>query len=110
MDKIKKYEKIICTILTDYAEIQGIPSEIKSYTLFDKENKHYQLLSMGWYKQQYNYNVTIYLDIINDKIWIQQNNSDAQIAHELLESGVATDDIVLGFMLPSKREFAMAAM
>jgi hypothetical protein len=109
MDKVKKYQNIICKILGDYAKIQGIPVEIKSYTVFDKENHHYQLLSMGWFKQTYTYMVTMHLDIIEGKIWIQQNNSDANIAIELIELGVAKNDIVFGFMLPSKREFVTIA-
>jgi hypothetical protein len=109
MDKVLKYQQIICTILEDYAKIQGIPAEIKSYTLFDKEAHHYQLLSMGWFRQEYTYNVAMHLDIIDEKIWIQQNNSDAHLSLELIENGVAKEDIVLGFIQPTRQDYAAVA-
>jgi hypothetical protein len=103
MDKTLKYQSIICAILDKYALIQGIPVEIKSYTVFDKEQHHYQLLSMGWYKQTYVYDVIIHLDIIENQVWIQQNNSDADLVAELLVMGVDSQDIVFGYIMPSKR-------
>ena len=109
MDKLLKYQQIICEILDEYSKIQGIPAEIKSHTLFDKEAHHYQLLSMGWFRQEYTYNVAMHIDIIEEKIWIQQNNTDANIAKELIESGIAKEDIFLGYMLPSRRQFAATA-
>jgi hypothetical protein len=109
MDKVLKYQHIICTMLEEYAKIQGIPAEIKSYTLFDKEGHHYQLLSMGWFRQEYTYSVAMHLDIIDEKVWIQQNNSDANLSMELIELGIAKEDIVLGFMLPAKRQYATIA-
>ncbi len=109
MDKTLKYQQIICQMLTEYAKIQGIPAEIKSYTLFDKEAHHYQLLSMGWFRQEYTYNVTMHLDIIDEKIWIHQNNSDANLSKELIELGVAKEDIFLSFILPARQQFVAVA-
>ena len=44
-----------------------------------------------------------FIDIINEKIWIQQNNTEAKIVDELLERGVLREDIVLGFQHPQTR-------
>ncbi|MHC5732600.1 MAG: element excision factor XisI family protein, partial [Nostoc sp.] len=40
-----------------------------------------------------------------DKIWIQQNMTDVDLAQELLEMGVPKDDIVLGLQPPYKRPY-----
>jgi hypothetical protein len=41
----------------------------------------------------------------NCKVWIQVNNTDVQIADELMELGIAREDIVLGFLHASMRSF-----
>jgi hypothetical protein len=63
----------------------------------------------GWYKQEYVYQVVMHLDIIDEKIWIHQNNSDARLSQELFENGIPKEDIILGFMLPSRRVYATLA-
>ncbi|MHC5597432.1 MAG: element excision factor XisI family protein [Nostoc sp.] len=51
------------------------------------------------------YGTVLHLDIIDEKIWIQQDGTEVEIANELVESGVPREDIVLGFQLPSLRKY-----
>ena len=106
MDKIKKYEKIICELLTEYSEVKRIPVEVKAQVIIDKENHHYQLLSLGWHKSGFTYQTAFHFDIIENKIWIQQNNTDILIADELISKGVNKDDIILGFIAPTMRRYS----
>ena len=106
MDKIKKYQDIICDLLHQYGAIKKIPNEVKAQILIDKENHHYHLLSMGWHKNGFTYQTTFHFDIIGQQIWIQQNNTDVMIADELMEKGVLKDDIVLGFSAPTMRQYS----
>ena len=49
--------------------------------------------------------------IRNDKIWVEADNSNAQIVQQLLDCGVPREAIVLAFYSPQKRsltEFAVA--
>jgi len=112
MDKIKQYQMAILGILEENAAIKkSLTPDIRSEVVIDKEHHHYQLLSIGWHKQQFNYVVAFHFDIIGDKIWIQQNNTDVMVADELAARGVAKSDILLGFLNPSARaysEFAVA--
>jgi hypothetical protein len=48
---------------------------------------------------------SVHIDIKNNKIWIQHNGTENSIAKELIELGVAKDDIVLGFHTPYMRRF-----
>lgn len=53
----------------------------------------------------------IHIDIINDKIWIQYDDTEEGIATDLLDAGVPAQDIVLGFRPTELRpytEFAVA--
>ena len=111
MDKIKQYQTIICDLLNEYASIKkSLTPNVKSQILIDKENNHYQLLSIGWHNNRFVYTIAFHFDIIDGKIWIQQNNTDTLIADELHHHGVKRSDIVLGFLSDKARshsEFAL---
>jgi hypothetical protein len=49
------------------------------------------------------YNAVMHFDIKNEKIWIQRNMTDIQIAEELLEMGIPREDIFLGLQAPYTR-------
>nr|WP_263627792.1 element excision factor XisI family protein [Komarekiella delphini-convector] len=48
---------------------------------------------------------SIYFDIKNGKIWLQQNLTDQNPAEELVKMDVPQDDIVLGLQVPYKRQY-----
>jgi hypothetical protein len=53
----------------------------------------------------------LHIDIIDDKIWIQQDGTEEGIALELLDAGIPYERIVLGFRHPDIRpytDFAVA--
>ena len=47
----------------------------------------------------------IYRDVKDGKVWIQCNTIEMDIAAELVEMGVAKEDIVLGLHPPYKRPY-----
>ena len=49
------------------------------------------------------YNCFIHLDIKDNKIWIQRNMTEADLAQDLMAMGVVKEDIVLGLHPPYKR-------
>lgn len=46
----------------------------------------------------------MHLDIKNERIWIQQNTTQVDIATELVEMGVPKQDIVIGFHTPKMHQ------
>lgn len=60
---------------------------------------------MGWDKDQYRFGVIFHFDIVNGKIWLQQNRTDILIARELVQRGIPKDDIVLGLQPPEARSY-----
>ncbi|TAE41741.1 MAG: XisI protein [Runella slithyformis] len=106
MDKITNYRRILDEVLESYASIKkSLTPNIKTQKLIDRESDHYQLLSIGWHNNRFVYMISLHFDIVNDKIWIQQNNTDVLIADELVERGVPKTDIVLGFVPEKVRHF-----
>jgi hypothetical protein len=54
-------------------------------------------VSVGWQKSKFIYDVVFHFDIKNGQIWIQQNWTDLKLRQELVERGVANEDIFVGF-------------
>ncbi|BDA71284.1 hypothetical protein RIVM261_001810 [Rivularia sp. IAM M-261] len=46
----------------------------------DTENDHYQLLDIGWEEYNRIYNCFIHIDIKDEKIWIQENMTENDLA------------------------------
>lgn len=113
MEKLKKYEAMILALLEEYArDWNKGDKSIRSQVIADKENNHYQLIRIGWKNDQdYIHNCVFHLEIIDEKVWIQENRTDILIAEELVASGIPKQDIVLGLLPPSLRadsEYAAA--
>ncbi len=106
MDKVKKYQDILVAYLKDYAKIKpaNMP-DIDSYVITDWENNHFQLLQTGWNNHRYVFTVVFHFDIKDGKVWFQLNITDRDVVDDLMDMGVAREDIVLGFREPEMRPF-----
>jgi muramidase (phage lysozyme) len=105
MDKLEQYRSYIKNIFKEYASHRSLNPTIERQFICDTENDHYQLVNIGWDKYRRIYGCTMHLDIKDGKIWIQHNMTDIDIAEELVNLGVAKQDIVLGFHSPFMRQF-----
>jgi XisI protein len=104
MDKILKYETAILSFLNEYAQI--IPANLKkteNRVIADKTNHHYQLLRLGWQNDEHIFQTIFHFDIIDDKIWVQQNRTDLPLDEEFKYLGIAPEDIVWGVVHPNYR-------
>lgn len=104
MDKLTEYRQKIQQILTKYSQYKPSYGEVEIEEIFDVNRDRYQLISVGWNKQKRVYGSMMHLDIKNEKIWIQQNTTEVDIATELVEMGVPKQDIVIGFHTPKMRQ------
>jgi XisI protein len=105
MDKLEKYRASIKKILINYQQYTKADSQVEAQVIFDTEHDHYQLMYVGWENQRRVYGCVLHFDIKNEKIWIQHNGTEANVADELIDLGVSKNDIVLGFHSPYKRQF-----
>ncbi|MBS1792964.1 MAG: XisI protein [Acidobacteria bacterium] len=107
MDKSLNYREIIKSILSRYLEIdrQSPEEGIEYYLSCDDTNGHYIWGSIGWSKGRRARYVHAHLRIKNEKIWIETDLTEHGLANDLLENGVAKEDIVLAFQEPSMRRF-----
>jgi len=105
MAKLEQYRQNIQKLLMKYANNISTEEEIEVQLICDTTRDHYQILYIGWSGFDRIYNAVMHLDIKNEKIWIQRNMTDIQIAEELLEMGIPREDIVLGLQAPYKRPY-----
>lgn len=105
MDNLEQYRQYIQNILTKHGKYKTHREGIENELIFDTVHDHYQLMRIGWNGLSRVYHSVIHFDIKNEKIWIQQNMTDVDLAQELLEMGVPKEDIVLGLQPPYKRPY-----
>jgi XisI protein len=106
MEKIKKYQKAILQLLESYAAIKSpFMPDVENRIIADTKNHHYQLVRMGWYKDRHVHYTVFHFDILQNKIWIQENRTDVKIDQELIEAGVSPKDILSGMQHPAMRAF-----
>ncbi|BAZ16227.1 fdxN element excision controlling factor protein XisI [Calothrix sp. NIES-4071] len=106
MAKIDEYREAIQKLLTEYAEEDSDEENVELQNVFDTLHDHYQLLYVGWENRKRIFGPVMHLDIKNEKIWIQWNGTELDIAAQLMSMGVAREDIVLGFHTPYMRQYS----
>ena len=111
-NKIETYEKIIVATLNEYADaFNQQKNGVEAKVIADYAGKHFQLLNCGWRNDAYQFYVIFHFDILNDKVWVQENRTEMEVAEELVERGIPKSDIVLGLQPPEYRKltgFAVA--
>ncbi len=111
MDKINKYQNLILQILDDYTKVRYSNLDAENQLIADKEHHRYQVVTIGWDKNgKFVHDCPIHMDIINGKIWIQQNMTEIDLGEELVKRGVPKSDIVIGFLSPKMREYSEYAV
>ena len=107
MDKIAKYRQIIRKSLTPYKDdcYAGSP-ELRNEIIFDNEHDHYLVITIGWDSETHVRDCLFHIDIKDGKVWIQEDNTDSDIADILVDEGISKSDIVLGFHSPAMRRMS----
>lgn len=98
MDTLKRYSDIVCEVLLPLTNRKYSGIDVKNEAVFDTQTDRYLIMTIGW--QNPVRRITrclVQLDIINGKIWIQQDNTEEGIADELEAAGIPKSDIVLAF-------------
>lgn len=105
MERLAKYREAIVSWLSEQSQVPPVNGEIELQTIFDRDRDRYLLVALGWDGDLRFYNCLFHLEIKAGKIWIQRNETDWLITPDLIENGVAKEDIVLGFQPSYVREY-----
>ena len=107
MDALENYRDKIKNLMQTIAPPAD---EIESQILIDTEHDHYQITQVGWKNKHRIYGCILHIDIKDNKIWIQHNGTEIDIAYELVNMGIPKEQIVLGFQSPYKRQYTEFAV
>jgi hypothetical protein len=108
---LNTYQSIIQQLFNSYIEFLGETDDIQLETIIDTQNHHYLLVEVGWQNGRRIYGTLLHIDIIDQKLWIQQDGTEEGIADELVTLGIPKQQIVLGFKPSDRRrvtEFAVS--
>lgn len=103
MGTLNRYREIIETMLSGVARLPTSSPGVENKTLFDREANRYAVLSLGWEGARRIHHFLAHLEIIEGRIWVQEDNTDLALAEELERAGIPRSDIVLGFHPPEVR-------
>lgn len=106
MDRIKKYQNTILSVLKEYVTDASSSPNVTFQLVADKENYHYQVVMMGWQNNEFFHECPIHIDIIDNKIWIQQNMTEWDFGQLFEKNNIPKSDIILGFLSPATRVFS----
>jgi XisI protein len=103
--KIANYQSYIIEILENRAKLVPVTMEkVERQVIADTTRNHFQLVSVGWWRENFRHSTILHFDIKPDgKIWIQVNWTEDDVAEMLMEKGVLKSEIVIGFHPPYVR-------
>jgi hypothetical protein len=99
MANINFYKTVLEKVFREEAEKYQVDLPKASRRLYIGDDKtHFVLIEIGWAEKRYLHRILFTVEIINDKIWIHEDNTDIDLVGKLLDSGIPKSDIVLGFV------------
>lgn len=110
MDKLLKYENLILSVLERYATIEYANLQAVNEIIADQAHHRYQLVTIGWKGYKRIHACTLHIDIIDGKLWIQNDQTEHGIAGDFVELGVPKSDIVLAYYSENKRKMTEFAV
>jgi hypothetical protein len=95
----EELREIVRRLILKYSAHKISYGEIEIQPLMDEERGHYQVVHVGWDRAGDGrvHGCVLHIDVIGDKVWIQNDGTSPGVAEDLLEAGIPHDSIVLGF-------------
>ena len=110
MERLSRYRQWIQQLLTEHNKLKPAYGNLEQFTIFDIQNDHYQLATVGWDGDRRVFSCLIHIDIKDDKIWIQHDGTEVGVANQLVELGLPKQSIVIGFHDPNARQLTEFAI
>lgn len=105
METLEFYRTSIRDLLEHYAGPDCSDDKVQAQVVIDTEHDHYQLVHVGWINDHRIFGCVLHIDIQDDKIWIQHDGTEVGMANDLMDLGIPSKQIVLGYHSPYKRQF-----
>ncbi|MFZ1570759.1 MAG: XisI protein [Thiolinea sp.] len=88
------YQRCIKQLLSEYESLQT--DQLSTELIFDDERKHYLVMWMGWNGHKRIHECAIHLNIVDNKVIIQWNDTEELLEDSLVSLGIPKQDIIVG--------------
>jgi hypothetical protein len=105
MDLVERYRQSVEGQMREYASFGASRKGVESLLIIDAERRHYLLMYMGWDGPRRVHHVAVHVELRDDKVWLQCDNTDLVVAEDLVAAGIPREAIVLGFRAPEVRKY-----
>jgi len=99
--EVEFYGKRVKQIVSKYESLSTEQSKVE--LLFDDERMRYMAVRVGWSGQRRIHLCLVHIDIYDEKVVIQCNNTEDLLIDELEEVGIPRKQICSGFLPPEVR-------
>ena len=107
MERIEILKKAIIEVFEEYAAyLRGSNYSSVDYQIItDDKHDHYQLVAVGWENDRRIFYVIFQADIINNKIWLQEDNTEDGLAALLEAKNISKKELVLAYFPEYHRKY-----
>ena len=97
------YKQCVKALLRKYEKFQDEESKIE--LIFDDDRMRYLALWVGWNGYRWVHQCAVHIDIMDDRIAIECNDTEDEIVPELVEMGIPHEIIDLNFIHPLHKTY-----
>ncbi|MEM9886107.1 MAG: element excision factor XisI family protein [Bacteroidota bacterium] len=97
--QLKTTAEIITDFLSEYLAVDNQYLEDSQYHLVvNAEQTEFVLIEMGWRKKRYFNHMVFHLQLLDEEVWIHQNNTDVPIERHLIAAGIRSDAFRVSYL------------
>lgn len=97
MDRLKQYHRTVQELVEQYAAEWRPHDGTSIEVVADPEHGHYQIVRSGWKEGRFIHSCLVHFTIRDHKVQLLKNDTEVEWDRELIDRGVADEDIVLAF-------------
>lgn len=110
MDLMKTYARTVHELVQEYAADWKPHDGTSIEAVTDSEHGHYQIVRSGWKDGRFIHSCLVHFAVRDRKVQLLRNDTEIEWDRELIDRGIAPDDIVLAFRQVVDQRAATAAM
>ena len=97
LEKVTKYRKVLQEIVERYAQMPRRSEQVPLVPICDTVHDNYLLMRVGWDNTGRAHHTLFHFRLKDGKVWVEHDGIEHGITNDLLEAGIAPQDIVLAF-------------
>lgn len=102
MDKLARYRSIVKEIVGRYGKFQSSVGTVETYAVLDEQTDNYLVVDVGWLAFGRQHALPLHIRLKDERVWVEWDGTDEEIACQLIDAGVDENDVVLGFQQPTE--------